>query len=115
MNSSLNGLMITGVILNIVFGFMAAAGYPDMPALAVVMAIFAIISIIGLIVSGISRGKVGPILVIVGSVVLVPLGLVAVFGARKALDALKQEEMEASNGAASSRSARRRATVRSPQ
>lgn len=98
MKTNLNGIMITGVILNIVVGYITAAAHSeDMPVLGALVAIFAVIEIIGLIVSGTSKGKTGPILVIIGCILFIPLGLVAGFGARKALDALKREEFDAAN------------------
>ena len=86
-----NGTMVTGVILNVLMGFVLAAAHYGRPSLALLLGISAVISIAGLIVSTVSGSKAGPILVIIGCVFFLPLALIAGLGAQKALNAMKRQ------------------------
>jgi hypothetical protein len=84
--------MIAGVLLNLLVGIFASLSYyEEIHFIVVLFAIFAAICLAGLFISAASRSKAGPVIVIIGSIFFIPVGLVAAFGARKALDSLKQE------------------------
>ncbi|MDR1461878.1 MAG: hypothetical protein LBI68_01890 [Azoarcus sp.] len=53
------------------------------------------ISVLGLILGGSGKKKLGAILVIAGSILFVPMGLVAVFGAKKMLNAEEKCDIDA--------------------
>ena len=89
--------MIAGTLLNLLGGVLASLGYyEEMPFIVALFALFAVVSLAGLFISAASRSKAGPIIVIIGSLCFLPIGLVAAFGARKALDSLKQEAFQES-------------------
>ncbi len=89
--------MIAGVLLNLFIAVLASLSYyEEMLFIVVLFAIFAVVSLTGLFISAVSRSKAGPIIVIIGSICFIPIGLVAAFGARKALDSLKQEAFQES-------------------
>lgn len=89
--SSLNGTMVTGVILNTLMGLVLAAAHYGKPSFTLLLGISAVVGIAGLIVSTVSRSKAGPMLVIIGCVFFLPLGLIAGLGAQMALNAMKRE------------------------
>lgn len=89
------GLAIAGVIANwvgvlLVYlnGFeerMYAAFLPYAASLAM-------ISLIGLILAANNKNKIGGILIIIGSVIFIPLGLIGVFGGRKIINRVTEEK-----------------------
>jgi hypothetical protein len=79
-------LMILWLVLS-VFSTIGLAMQEDIgPFLGMLGGLFTLLALIGLILSATTAGKVGPVLFIVGCVFFVPLGLIGVFGARKALE-----------------------------
>ncbi len=88
-----NGIMIGGVVANSFAVFSVATGGELPIGFALFMGLFVLISMIGLLICFTSSGKTGPILVAVGSVLFVPLGLIAVFGVRKVLDEIQREKL----------------------
>lgn len=98
--SNVNGMMIAGVIINSIILIFNAAN-PDYGAvIGAILAPFIILSIIGLIVSGTTDKKAGPMMVLIGSVVFVPIGLIGAMGARKVLDRMKLEALNLSSNEA---------------
>lgn len=94
---SVNKLMIIGTIVNaaIVLFVTVGADTDEMPAvLGLILLAFLAINVIGLIVSSFSKGKAGPLLIIIGSIAFIPIGGIALFGARQVLDARKREAMD---------------------
>jgi len=91
-----NNLAIAGVFLNCVAAI-AIAAQEDMAGFYfTIVEACAVLSVIGagLVVSG--RKKPGAILIILGSALLVPFGLVGIFGGRKILAELKPEVFDRS-------------------
>lgn len=93
-----NKLMIAGTIVNLVPVFLFSMGVsPDeMPPefsfiLNICFQIFILINISGIILSYTIKGKIGPILVMVGSIAFIPAGMIAMYGARQVLDGLKRD------------------------
>jgi len=78
-------LAIVGVVLNLfgVIGLVANGMAEYMPMLFGIICLFWVTSVIGIILHVSGMKKVGPTLVIIGSIVFIPLGLVAIFGAKK--------------------------------
>ena len=89
--NSINGLMITSVVINCVIELWVFTD-PELSGLGFIMLPFLLLSIAGLIISNVSKDKAGPILVIIGCIAFVPIGLIGMFGARKAMDELKREQ-----------------------
>ncbi|MDR2625768.1 MAG: hypothetical protein LBC37_05490 [Zoogloeaceae bacterium] len=84
--------------IGVALEFLAALGFSDrlmsemhMPVLVSIIWLSWAIAALGLVVNATGAKKPGAIMVIAGSVLFVPLGLVAIFGARKmmAMDQLK--------------------------
>ncbi|MGA2641059.1 MAG: ankyrin repeat domain-containing protein [Spirochaetia bacterium] len=92
----MNGLMVAGVIVNafvgIVYGL--AGGYVGFVAFTLVMVG---ISVVGMIVIATGSKRAGAILVIIGSVGFVPIGLIAIFGAKRVLDQAKWKQASMAN------------------
>lgn len=82
-------LMIVGLVLNslaaLSIGFNPEVG----PVFASIMMAFWAVSMLGVMLIMAGKKKVGAIVVVVGAVAYVPLGLVAVFGARKVLESIR--------------------------
>lgn len=84
------GLAIAGIIANLIATLATLANLADdgrdsglVVIFAVILGGFVALSVLGLILAGSGKKKVGGILVIIGSVVFVPLGLIGAFGGRK--------------------------------
>ncbi len=92
------GLAIIGVVFNLgVAGMVAMSGeYPTF--LSYIMGLLVAVSVIGVVVALAGARRPGAIMVIIGAVGFVPIGLVAAYGARKILDAVRDEEFEARRG-----------------
>jgi membrane protein implicated in regulation of membrane protease activity len=88
-----NGLSLLGVALNLLFAVLCKAS-GEYDGLGTFLVGSALLSGLGIGLVAIGQLKAGAITVIVGSVVFVPLGLIAVVGARKTLDKLTQAEFE---------------------
>lgn len=63
-----------------------------MPFMGALFGLFTVINLTGMILSAAVAGKIGPILVMMGNVIFVPIGLIGAFGGRRALDQLKHLE-----------------------
>lgn len=93
MSRRINAIMVIGVALNFI-------GVLQVLLIELPLIFFLgftclwIISVFGLMMSLSPKSKAGPILVIIGSILFFPLGLIAVIGARNSLDILKREEFE---------------------
>lgn len=61
--------------------------------LSLIMFLFLAINITGLILSNFIKGKIGPLLVMIGSIAFIPIGAIAILGARKVLDSIKVEKL----------------------
>lgn len=85
----INPLMIIGFLISILGTLYSFA---TMPFMGVVFGLFTAINLIGIILSAAVTGKIGPILVIIGNIIFVPIGLIGAFGGRQALDHLKRME-----------------------
>lgn len=83
------GLAIGGVIANwfaimIIFvNGLQDRAYQSLLPFAI---IFAVISLVGLIIAISGNNKVGGVLIIIGSILFVPLGLIGVFGGKKVMN-----------------------------
>ena len=83
------GLAIGGVIANIIAGLAFLSGqYSEggssfLDVAAAILGTFLAISVLGLILAGAGKKKLGGTLVIIGSVPFVPLGLIGAIGGRK--------------------------------
>ena len=92
----INKLMIIGTVVNafmVMTTSVGLAGEVYATIFSLIMLGFLLISIIGLFLSAFNQSKFGPILVIVGSVIFIPIGIIAILGARKVLDNIKREEL----------------------
>ena len=83
--------MIVGLVLNALLGIVYGLA-TDLIGLAVFALIAVGISVAGMIVIATGSRKAGAILVIIGAAFFVPLGLIAIFGAKKVLDQVKAEQ-----------------------
>jgi hypothetical protein len=83
-------LMILGLVLNSLVTLSLFFNDDIGPVFAGVMLVFWAISMLGLILILAGEKGIGAILVFVGSIAYVPLGLIAVAGAKKVLVASKQ-------------------------
>jgi hypothetical protein len=63
--------------------------------LGTVLLAFGLVVVLGLGLVAAGQRKAGAYVVLVGSIAFVPLGIVAIFGARKLLDELGQEQFQA--------------------
>ncbi|WP_179402806.1 hypothetical protein [Burkholderia guangdongensis] len=88
-----------GVVLNLLATLGVQAQTADLPdssgkmILTIVVLVWAL-SLLGLILIAAGKKKAGGILVIVGSIAFVPLGLVAMIGARNVMKAAKDDLAE---------------------
>jgi hypothetical protein len=91
---AVNGMMVFGTIINCIlclFSFNTEYG----PIFGIILGSFAVVSIIGLLISYANPyQKSGPIILAIGSFGFVPIGLVAIFGIRKHMDAINKYELE---------------------
>ncbi len=87
----MNALMIVGVILNALVGI-AYSLAKDYIGILVIALIAVGISLAGMIMIATGPKRAGAILVIIGAVFFVPLGLLAIFGAKRVLDQVKAEK-----------------------
>ena len=90
----MNRLLVLGVIINSLVAVALLFGVRN-TALGLLMATFAALCVVGTVLVASGIRKPGAILVIVGSIGFVPIGLIALLGARKSLDQLKQEAFDA--------------------
>lgn len=99
------GLAIAGVLANL-FGiylvYQEAYYEPVYLTLFYIMSAFWLLSVLGLLIAIGKQYKVGGILIIIGSIIFVPLGLIAVFGARKIMQPLDSSDLAARRAAISS-------------
>jgi len=83
------GLAVGGVIANIIatlffLSNQASEGDDSIVGIAaVILGTLIAVSVLGLIIAGAGKKKLGGTLVIIGSIAFVPLGLIGVFGGRK--------------------------------
>lgn len=91
--SLINALMIFGILINITVlisaTIYASAGIIPQE-LVIIMGAFLGINIAGIILSAISFNKMGPILVIIGNIMFLPIGLIGAFGGRRSIDAFNR-------------------------
>jgi hypothetical protein len=83
--------MIFGVLLDIILAFSISLEI-ELPVVTWILAIFATIGLLGLIISTLSYDKTGPIIVLISCICFLPFGIIAGLSARNALDALKRKE-----------------------
>ena len=88
----MNAQSVIGVALN---AALCGAVRAEMPTLSLVLAACVACSALGLGLCALGSKKGGAYLIIAGAVPFVPLGLIAVLGARKVLDAMAVAEFEA--------------------
>ncbi len=80
-----------GIALNAAYTFLLASEYPFLPY---VVGPFVLLSIIGMALLMLDKRRAGAWMVIVGAVPFVPLGLVAIVGARNVFDQLTREKFQ---------------------
>ena len=90
----MNGLIIGGVIVNAVMSLILGTTMEYVGGLIVVMVIFLVISIFGIILIAAGSKKAGAVMVIIGSIIYIPIGLISMFGGIKVLRQFKEEEFE---------------------
>ncbi|MGA2641087.1 MAG: hypothetical protein ABSG21_09300 [Spirochaetia bacterium] len=83
----MNALMVVGVVLDAIVGI--AYGAAEGTVAFLICFILVALSVAGLIVVARGSKKAGAILVIIGAAGFVPLGLIAIFGAKRVLDQAK--------------------------
>jgi putative Mn2+ efflux pump MntP len=91
----INKIMVIGTVVNAVITLVTASSDPrEMPVVLIfILFFFLAINIAGVVLSIFLKSKTGPRLVMIGSIVFIPIGMIAIFGARKVLDNLKREEI----------------------
>lgn len=90
----MNALLLLGVAANFLFaGLTTVSG--EYPWLGPVLLALAGVSGLGVVLIAAGQKRAGAITVIVGSIAFVPLGLLAVVGARRVLDALNTTQFQA--------------------
>lgn len=82
----MNCLIVTGCILSTLTAAVLAAD-PDLVLLAFLVGVLAALQVVGAIAIACDQTRLGARLMLIGSVPLIPLGLVSAFGAVRALDA----------------------------
>jgi hypothetical protein len=82
------GLIIASIIIDSV---LTLVYFDRSPGLAMFMALFVGLAIVGLICIATGAKKVGAIMAGIGSALFVPIGLIGVFGARQVLKQIAQE------------------------
>jgi len=92
--SGLNPLLLVGVGLNAALGLLASLT-SDSIVFAVVLGPLVALSVMGLLLISAGKTKAGAITVMVGSFGFIPLGLIAVLGARRVLDDLEAQRFNA--------------------
>lgn len=91
MGNRVNGLMIASVTIHIFIALLSFIAYEPAIAYFVMFLVFA--NIIAFVCAGLTGLKWSYIFYLVTCIVLVPIGLIGAFGARKKLDILKRMEM----------------------
>jgi uncharacterized protein (TIGR02145 family) len=89
--NSINGLMITGVIINSIMVLLLKCDN-ELSDLGLIMMAFLLLSVAGLFITTISKSKAGLILVMIGCIAFVPIGLIGALGARKEFNILRLEQ-----------------------
>ena len=87
----MNPLLIVGALLNVCFALLVAAN-PVTRFLAPAFLLFGVGQVVGLTLVATNRRRMGARLVLLSSLLFVPLGLIAVLGARQVLDRLERDD-----------------------
>lgn len=87
----MGGLIIFGIVINATITVVLGASGEFPPILVAIMASFSALSILGAIMIGRGQRRLGARMIFIGALPFVPIGLIAVFGAREVLDELKRE------------------------
>lgn len=90
----LNPLLLLGVALNAALGVMASVT-SESSVFAMILGPLVAVCVAGLVLISAGKAKAGAITVMIGSFGFVPLGLIAVLGARKVLDELEAQRFNA--------------------
>lgn len=90
----INKLMVIGFLIEFIVILIVFTDETFPRELGLILLFFIVIGIIGLIISSISLTKAGPIIVIIGNVLLIPLGIISILGASKELDIIKREKFK---------------------
>ena len=93
-NPGLNPLLLLGVGLNAALAVMASVA-SDSSVFALILAPLVALCVVGLGLISAGKTKAGAITVMVGSFGFIPLGLIAVLGARRVLDELEAQRFNA--------------------
>jgi hypothetical protein len=89
----INGFIITGCVVNIA-GCLYFLFNDNIPkTIGLIAVVFVLVSIVGAILTAISNSKTGPVMIMIGSIMFIPLGLLGFFGARKAIDAITRANL----------------------
>ena len=86
-------LLVVGIVLNTVVTLLAGASYGSV--VMIIVGIPLAISYVGLALIAGGNRTLGAKLALGGSVLFVPLGMIAVMGARQVLDEVAREQFEA--------------------
>ncbi|MEQ5841240.1 hypothetical protein BWP39_12670 [Paraburkholderia acidicola] len=91
-------IVVIGLFANLLMSYAAYSDFADMAAMGLppsitsillyVLVFFWVLSLAGLILILTGKKKPGAIMVIVGSVIVIPVGLVAIIGARNVIKSL---------------------------
>lgn len=84
--------LVVGVLLNTLLAFFVRN--PEMPGLDVLLAVLLAPQYVGLILIAAGRRRWGARVVLISTLLLIPIGLVAAFGARQLLEDLDREAFE---------------------
>lgn len=95
----LNPLLLVGVGLNTALGLVASLG-ADSSLFAVILGPLVALCVVGVVLVSAGKPKAGAITVMLGSFGFVPLGLIAVLGARRVLDELEAQRLDARRASA---------------
>ncbi len=90
-------LAIVGVVVNLVFSLLMQL---ESPLFSEVLLVSVAVSALGLILWGLGVRRTGAGMIIAGSVVFIPVGLVAGIGAKRLLEAQRLVELEQLEAAA---------------
>lgn len=90
----INGLMIASPIINLFLcAILGISGeYPGV--LVIIMSLFALLSLMGLVVCHQTQGEHGSIMVTIGCALFVPIGLIGIFGVKKYKDEISRRNLE---------------------
>ncbi|MFK8002757.1 MAG: hypothetical protein AB8H86_24445 [Polyangiales bacterium] len=87
----MNAFAAIGVVVNALV-LLAAIDIGEFPALTVAFALFWLLSLAGVVVVLAGQRKAGAYMIMAGSALFVPIGIIGLLGARQILDKITEED-----------------------